>query len=63
MEIARAKGWDSTCHAEYLAVARLQADALITVDPVMAAIGRDVVPLAGLETAAPTRQVGLNCCV
>ncbi|WP_380168069.1 hypothetical protein [Jannaschia sp. R86511] len=44
--IAREQGWDSLEHAEYLAVARLQADALVTVDPAMAARAEGLVPLA-----------------
>ena len=33
--IARDQGWESTFDGEYLAVAQLQADALVTVDPAM----------------------------
>ena len=47
--IAREQGWTTTYDAEYLAVTRLQADALITVDPAMAAKAEGVVPLAHLE--------------
>ncbi|WP_029137932.1 type II toxin-antitoxin system VapC family toxin [Nakamurella lactea] len=47
-KIAREHGWDSIYEAEYLAVARLQADALITVDPDLAAKAQGVVPLAGV---------------
>jgi len=50
--IAREQGWATTYDAEYLAVARLQADAFVTVDPVMAAKARGVVPLASLEALA-----------
>ncbi|GAB3619936.1 hypothetical protein GCM10027417_11970 [Glutamicibacter endophyticus] len=39
-------GWDDTTLAEYLAVATLQADALITVDPVLAVAARGIIPLA-----------------
>jgi len=46
--IARDRGWDTTYDAEYLAVARLQADAFVTVDPDMAARAEGVVPLAPL---------------
>ena len=35
--------------AEYLAVTRLQADALITVDPRLAAAARDVVAVAAVD--------------
>jgi predicted nucleic acid-binding protein len=47
--IAREQDWDTLHDAEYLAVTRLQADALVTVDPVLAAKAADVVPLAPLE--------------
>lgn len=45
-KIAREQGWETTTEAEYVAVARLQADALITVDPAMADRCRWIVPLA-----------------
>jgi predicted nucleic acid-binding protein len=45
-QIAREHGWDALDDAEYLAVCRLQADALVTVDPAMAAKADGVVPLA-----------------
>src|SRR6188472_1199837 len=35
-KIAMEHGWDSTFDAEYLAVTRLQADALVTIDPALA---------------------------
>jgi predicted nucleic acid-binding protein len=44
--IARQHDWDTLKDAEYLAVTRLQADALITVDPRLAAIARDRVAVA-----------------
>ncbi len=47
--IAREHGWDTLRDAEYLAVVKLQADALVTVDPALAAKAADVVPLAPLE--------------
>lgn len=46
--IAREQDWDTTLHAEYLAVTKLQADALVTVDPAMADRATAVVPLASL---------------
>ena len=46
--IAREHDWDTLRDAEYLAVTRLQADALVTVDADLAAKARDVVPLAPL---------------
>lgn len=48
-DIARARGWDSLRDAEYLAVTRLQADALLTVDQRLAALAADLVPLATLS--------------
>ena len=48
-KIAREQDWETTYEAEYLAVTRLQADALVTVDPALAAKARDVVPLADVE--------------
>ena len=53
-KIAREQGWESTYEAEYLAVTRLQADALVTVDPDLAARARQLVPLAPLEALGPT---------
>lgn len=47
--IAREQGWETTYDAEYLAVTRLQADALITLDAELAAKARGIVPLAPLE--------------
>ena len=48
-KIARTNGWDTTFDAEYLAVCQLQADALITIDPALAAKAEGIVPLATLE--------------
>jgi predicted nucleic acid-binding protein len=47
-KIAQDRGWETTFDAEYLAVTRLQADALITIDPQLAAKAADIVPLARL---------------
>lgn len=47
--IAREHGWDTLRDAEYLAVARLQADALVTIDPELAAKAEGVVPVAPVE--------------
>lgn len=54
-KIARRQDRYTLQDAEYLAVATLQADALITVDPAMAARADGLVPLADLAalTAAP----------
>lgn len=48
-KIAREQGWDTVHDAEYLAVTKLQADALVTVDPDLMAKATDLVPLAPLE--------------
>lgn len=45
-DIALEYDWDTLRDAEYLAVTRLQADALVTVDPELAAKADGVVPLA-----------------
>lgn len=47
--IAREHGWQTLREAEHLAVTRLQADALVTVDPELARRAEGVVPLAPLE--------------
>jgi len=52
--IAYEQGWPATFEAEYLAVTQLQADALVTVDPGMAARAAGIVavaPLSALSTA------------
>ncbi len=52
-KIAREHGWETTYEAaEYLAVTRLQADALVTIDPAMAAIAKGVVPTAHIDALA-----------
>jgi predicted nucleic acid-binding protein len=45
-QIAQDQAWETTYDAEYLAVARLQADALVTVDGAMAAMADGIVPVA-----------------
>jgi predicted nucleic acid-binding protein len=47
--VARQHDWDTLRDAEYLAVTRLQADALVTVDPGLAAAARDVVAVAAID--------------
>lgn len=44
--IALEQGWETTVEAEYVAVTRLQADALVTIDPDLAALAEGLVPLA-----------------
>ena len=48
-DIAREHDWATLHHAEYLAVARLQADALVSVDPELVAAADGVVPLAPVD--------------
>ncbi len=48
-KIAREHHWDSIGHAEYLAVTILQADALVVLDPVLAAKAEGIVPLASIS--------------
>jgi hypothetical protein len=48
-DIARERDWATLQHAEYLAVARLQADALVSFDPELVAAAEGVVPLAPVE--------------
>jgi hypothetical protein len=47
--IARDHDWDTLREAEYLAVTRLQADALVATDPALAAKAEGVVPVAAFE--------------
>jgi predicted nucleic acid-binding protein len=49
-KIAREQGWDTLREAEYLAVAKLQADALVTVDEDLAQKAVGIVPVAPLES-------------
>ena len=47
--IATDLGWDDTHSAEYLAVARLQADVLVTLDPDLARAAAGIVPTATFD--------------
>ncbi len=47
--IALDNGWETTFDAEYLAVAKLQADALVTIDADLATKADGVVPMAPVE--------------
>lgn len=49
-QIARQNDWESLRDAEYLAVARLQADALVTIDQELAAKATDVVAVAPIQS-------------
>jgi predicted nucleic acid-binding protein len=48
-QLAERLGWDDVGRAEYLAVAKLQADALVTEDPELVRAADGVVPLARFE--------------
>jgi hypothetical protein len=48
--IARERGWPTLRYAEYLAVTRLQADALVTIDPALAGAADGVVPVAPMQS-------------
>jgi predicted nucleic acid-binding protein len=48
-QIARQHDWDTLRDAEYIAITQLQADALVTVDPRLAATARDAVVVARVD--------------
>lgn len=48
-KIAREKDWASTADAEYLAVAKLQADALVTIDKALAKAAKDITRVEKVE--------------
>lgn len=48
-DIALDLGWKDTFVAEYLALTRLQADALVTTDAELAGVARAVVPVVTVE--------------
>ena len=48
-QIAREQGWETTYAAEYLAVTKLQADALVTVDEELARKAEGIVPVQPLQ--------------
>ena len=54
-QVARQHDWDTLRDAEYLAVTRLQADALVTVDPRLAAAAQDAVPVAAIDVLLTAR--------
>lgn len=43
--LALEHGWADTANAEYIAVTRLQADALVALDPALASAAQGIVPL------------------
>lgn len=52
--VADQLGWADTLTAEYVALTRLQADALVTLDEDLAAAVRDLVAVAPVEALATT---------
>lgn len=54
--IAAEHNWPSIESAEYLAVAKLQADALTTVDEALAAKANGIVPVAPLEALTASNE-------
>ncbi len=48
-QIARQHGWGTLRDAEYLALTRLQADALVTADPTLAAAAQEAVTVAAID--------------
>ncbi len=55
-QLARTRGWAELGPAEYLAVASLQADALVTEDPDLAGAAEGIVPVAGFDELAGTAR-------
>jgi hypothetical protein len=53
--LAHELGLDDTGPAEYLAITRLQADALIALDPALARLAEGVVPTASIDVLLPAR--------
>ena len=47
--IADERGWPDTVDAEYVALTRLQADALVTLDQRLASAVNDIVTIAPIE--------------
>ena len=57
-KLARAHGWADLRDAEYIAVTRLQADALITVDADLAAKAQGVVTIAAVPSLLSCAEGG-----
>ena len=55
-DIAVQQGWPTTYDAEYLAVTRLQADALVTVDAAMVERATGLVPIAPVSALGVPAQ-------
>jgi predicted nucleic acid-binding protein len=52
-QLARQHDWDTLRDAEYIAITRLQADALLTVDPRLADMARGAVAVAAIDVLRP----------
>ena len=52
--IAQEQGWETTLDAEYVAITKLQADALVTIDPTLATKAAGLVPLATVADLTST---------
>jgi predicted nucleic acid-binding protein len=48
-KLAREHGWDTIYSAEYIAIAKLQADELVTVDPQLTEMATGIVPVAPFD--------------
>jgi predicted nucleic acid-binding protein len=48
-KLAREHGWDTIYAAEYIAIAKLQADQLVTVDPQLTEMATGIVPVAPFD--------------
>ena len=57
-KIAREQGWETIYDAEYLAITRLQADALVTVDPALAAKAKRA--CAARAAGGPRAETGVK---
>jgi predicted nucleic acid-binding protein len=53
--VARQHDWDTLRDAEYIAITRLQADALLTIDPRLAAIARNEVTVVAIDDLTTAR--------
>jgi predicted nucleic acid-binding protein len=53
-KVADQLGWPDTFTAEYVALTQLQADALITLDPNLAAAVKNLVAVAPIDSLFPT---------
>ena len=57
-KLARDHDWPDLRDAEYLAVTKLQADALVTSDPHLASLAQRIVPVVGLDALSRATAPG-----